>query len=119
MSIPTGVWTISDSAEKPPVAKILGDQISLTQPRKSIVGHLQANNSFVIFWKRLCQQNFIYHLWSELLFLGLPITDPLADQVLKNTVAEPKSKYASKKEDPVGDCFWHLSVSFSRTSLVT
>jgi len=30
----------SDSAEKPPFAKILGDQKSLIQHRKSIVGHL-------------------------------------------------------------------------------
>ncbi len=44
-SDPSGVraWgqaSLFDSAEKPPFAKILGDQKSLTQPSKSIVGHL-------------------------------------------------------------------------------
>ncbi len=58
----------------------------------------------------------IYHLWSELLFPGLPITDPLADQVLNHPIAEPKTKYADKKKEPPEDRFRHLSAPPFETS---
>jgi len=39
--------------------------------------------------------------WSGLLFSGLAVAIPSADQVLNHPVAEPKSKYAGEKKEPV------------------
>ena len=46
---------------------------------------------------------------------GLAVAIPSADQVLNDPIAEPKSKYAGEKEDPVEDCFYHLSAPPSET----
>jgi len=46
----------------------------------------------------------VIYPWSGLLVPDLTFAVPLADQVLKDPVAEPKSKYAGEKKDPPEDC---------------
>ena len=58
----------------------------------------------------------VYYPWSGLLFSGLAVALPIADQVLNNPVAEPESKYAGEKKNPPERCFYYLSAPPSETS---
>ena len=56
--------------------------------------------------------------WSELLFPGVTITDPLADQVLNHPVAEEKGEYTGEGEEPPEDGFWHLNAHLPQHRLI-